>query len=132
MIKNSLTTKWGRTWTEENRHTEYPRPQMVRDSYFCLNGEWDYAICAKAEVSSYEGMIHVPFSPETALSGVERTVMPEDYLHYRKKRGCRMVSMNPGSRCCFILGRWIRNVKFFGMEHGWGNIRAAICRLPSM
>ena len=78
MIKNSLTTKWGRTWTEENRHTEYPRPQMVRDSYYCLNGEWDYAICAKAEVSSYEGMIHVPFSPETALSGVERTVMPED------------------------------------------------------
>ena len=23
---------------------EYPRPQLVRDSYICLNGMWDYAI----------------------------------------------------------------------------------------
>lgn len=104
MIKNSLTTKWGRTWTEENRHTEYPRPQMVRDSYFCLNGEWDYAICAKAEVSSYEGMIHVPFSPETALSGVERTVMPEDYLHYRKKLRLPDGFYEPGQQVLLHFG----------------------------
>ena len=25
-------------------HSEYPRPQLVRDSYFCLNGEWDFAV----------------------------------------------------------------------------------------
>ena len=24
---------------------EYPRPQFKRDSYFSLNGEWQYAIC---------------------------------------------------------------------------------------
>lgn len=118
MIKNSLTTKWGRTWTEENRHTEYPRPQMVRDSYYCLNGEWDYAICAKAEVSSYEGMIHVPFSPETALSGVERTVMPEDYLHYRKKLRLPDSFYEPGQRVLLHFGAVDQECEVF-----WNGIR---------
>ena len=22
----------------------YPRPQMVRDSYLCLNGKWDFSL----------------------------------------------------------------------------------------
>ena len=46
----------------------YPRPQMKRDSFFCLNGEW------KLSVASMNGMedkpILVPFCPESLLSGV--------------------------------------------------------------
>ncbi len=46
----------------------YPRPQMVRDSFFCLNGAWDFY--------EYEGApaekITVPFCPESLLSGINR------------------------------------------------------------
>ena len=43
---------------------EYPRPQLVRESYLCLNGEWDYAITKSKEIpSQYDGKIIVPFSP---------------------------------------------------------------------
>ena len=79
-----LTSRWGKQVDVKNPLPEYPRPNMVRDSFFCLNGEWDYGINQQQDVTEYDGKIIVPFSPETALSGVQRIVMPEDYLHYRK------------------------------------------------
>ena len=57
---------------------------MVRESYFNLNGERDYCIYQQKDVAEYDGKIIVPFSPETALSGVLKIVMPDDYLLYRK------------------------------------------------
>ncbi len=81
-----LYTRWGRELNREMPLSEYPRPQMVRDSYICLNGIWDYAIYPAAkEFGGYEGEIVVPFSPECLLSGVERNVTPDDVLYYRKK-----------------------------------------------
>ena len=66
--------------------SEYPRPQLVRDSYICLNGTWEYAIRQSEDIpSKFDGNILVPFSPETSLSGVNKTVTPEDYLFYRLK-----------------------------------------------
>ena len=63
--------------------SEYPRPQLVRESYLCLNGEWDYAITKSKEIpSQYDGKIIVPFSPETSASGVNKMVHPDDYLYY--------------------------------------------------
>lgn len=54
----------------------YPRPQMKRESFFCLNGEW------KLSVASMNGMedkpILVPFCPESRLSGVE--IPPADVM----------------------------------------------------
>ena len=44
--KSPLMTEWGETMTPENIWREYPRPQMVRDNWTCLNGEWDYAVTA--------------------------------------------------------------------------------------
>lgn len=79
-----LTSRWGKQVDAKNPLPEYPRPNMVRDSYFNLNGEWDYCINQQKEVAEYDGKIIVPFSPETTLSGVEKVVLPEDYLHYRK------------------------------------------------
>lgn len=65
---------------------EYPRPQFCRESYFCLNGTWQYAILPKSQpLSGYQGDILVPFSPETQLSGVERIVSEHDALYYRKE-----------------------------------------------
>ena len=39
-----LMTRWGKDVTPENAWREYPRPQMVRTEWQCLNGLWDYAI----------------------------------------------------------------------------------------
>ena len=65
---------------------EYPRPQLERNSYFCLNGTWEYAITQSEEIpTTFDGFITVPFSPETELSGVKKSVKPEDFLYYKKE-----------------------------------------------
>lgn len=76
-------------WSDAPDLSQYPRPQMVRDSYFSLNGEWDYKI-TKGDLSykpekngNYDGKIVVPFAPESFLSGVNRTLMPDEVLVYR-------------------------------------------------
>lgn len=79
-----LKTRWCDTVDVESPLQEYPRPHMVRDSYWNLNGFWEYKISQKETAASYDGEIVVPFSPETLLSGVNKIVEPGDYLHYRK------------------------------------------------
>ena len=65
--------------------SEYPRPQFKRDSYICLNGNWEYAIKKDPEIpTSFDGVIVVPYSPETDKSGVNQVVMPDDYLFYHR------------------------------------------------
>ena len=64
--------------------SEYPRPQFRRDSYICLNGLWDYAIRKEETIpESFDGQILVPYSPEVEKSGVNKIVMPDDFLFYR-------------------------------------------------
>ena len=80
-----LTTVWGEQLSE-NPLQEYPRPQFCRKSYLNLNGKWNYAITKKdIEPSVYDGEILVPFSPESALSGVNRRLKPKEYLWYFKE-----------------------------------------------
>ena len=64
--------------------SEYPRPQLKRNSYISLNGEWDYAIRKECVFpTEYDGKILVPFSPEVGKSGVKKRVNPDDFLFYR-------------------------------------------------
>ena len=80
-----LLTRWGRELNRELPLNDYPRPQMRRESFINLNGLWDYAIQPKTDpFDCWQGQIVVPFSPETILSGVNRTVTPDDKLYYRR------------------------------------------------
>ena len=85
-MKNNLMTRWGRAIDPEHVLEDYPRPGMKRDSYVCLNGFWDYAITEWPDFpEQYEGQILVPFSPEAPLSGVNRMLLPDRFLHYRRE-----------------------------------------------
>ena len=80
-----LKTRWTDSVDLSQPLNDYPRPQFVRDSYFSLNGKWQYKITKSPAITDdYDGEIVVPFSPESELSGVNRTVGPNDYLIYKK------------------------------------------------
>ena len=80
-----LISRWGKEIDPGNILQEYPRPNLVRDSYFNLNGEWECRINESETADFYDETIIVPFSPESMLSGVGKIVMPHQRLHYRKK-----------------------------------------------
>ena len=64
---------------------EYPRPQFRRDSYLSLNGTWEYAFAPSPDTPArWDGQILVPYSPESAYSGVGRQLRPDEFLHYRR------------------------------------------------
>ena len=58
----------------------YPRPKMVRDSFICLNGEWDFT-----DTDGKNEKIIVPFPPESMLSGIGRRMGAEPHIIYKKK-----------------------------------------------
>ena len=49
---------------------EYPRPQLIRDSFINLNGWWNLEINRKNKIVK-SGEIVVPFPLESRLSGFE-------------------------------------------------------------
>ena len=59
--------------------TVYPRPQMKRDSYINLNGEWEFSVDDEKK-----GNILVPFCPESLLSGVKEHFPEGSALRYRR------------------------------------------------
>ena len=62
----------------------YPRPQLVRDSFFCLNGLWDFEATDGKEPIKYNKKILVPFSPETILSGINQTFADRTVFWYKR------------------------------------------------
>ena len=79
-----LTTRYVENMNPECPHSYHPTPQFKRRDYFCLNGEWDFCLSESSTAVCYDKKILVPFAPESQLSGVETSVMPEHYMHYRK------------------------------------------------
>ncbi|MBQ3868314.1 MAG: hypothetical protein II789_07195 [Clostridia bacterium] len=78
-----MLTPWGETLDTAAPLPEYPRPQLVRDSFLNLNGPWSYAITKTPQrPAQADGTIIVPFSPESELSGVGHTLQPDEYLWY--------------------------------------------------
>lgn len=64
----------------------YPRPQLRRDSYLCLNGWWDFTVTADGTPipDDYDETIRVPYCPESLLSGVHEVPPANSHLWYRR------------------------------------------------
>ena len=62
----------------------YPRPQMRRDPYINLNGEWDFAV-SQEKPETFDMRITVPFCPESRLSGIGRHFEEGVPMWYRRK-----------------------------------------------
>jgi len=75
---NHLYTKWGKN-LPEIPFNEYPRPSLKRDSYFCLNGKWNF--CTNEDQREE---IIVPFCPESLLSGINKTFEKGTVFYYEK------------------------------------------------
>lgn len=72
--------------------SSYPRPQMMRDNWTSLNGEWDYAITPVTNTPGrptvWQGKIRVPYPIESRLSGVGRLLDPDEFLWYTRRIEC--------------------------------------------
>ena len=59
--------------------TAYPRPQLQRDDWLCLNGSWKFTFDDNGEfvrpgdISKWTHTIEVPFAPESIKSGIGDT-----------------------------------------------------------
>jgi hypothetical protein len=86
MVK-TLLSRWGKKLDAARPWPEYPRPQLVRNSWQNLNGPWEYCFAAAGGPvpERFEGEIIVPFSPESALSGLGRRLLPGQTLWYRRE-----------------------------------------------
>ncbi|MBP3369586.1 MAG: MFS transporter, partial [Clostridia bacterium] len=77
-----LTTRFvdsGEGWST------YPRPQIKRDSYISLCGEWELAVKYDSESVETLGTVKVPFAPESELSGVGRELRTAERYIYTKR-----------------------------------------------
>jgi hypothetical protein len=78
-----LPTRWTKAaMTAAVPFPEYPRPQLRRNDWMCLNGPWDYtggphvaSAQSPEQPIAFGGKVEqilVPYCPESVLSGIER------------------------------------------------------------
>ena len=89
---------------------EYPRPRLRRNDWINLNGWWDYRILRPGSgKKSAGGRILVPFSPETARSGMGITLLPGETFAYRRK--VKLPLLPEGKLPDRLKPRQLRNMK---------------------
>ncbi|MBQ6946578.1 MAG: glycoside hydrolase family 2 [Clostridia bacterium] len=92
-------------------HNVSPRPRMRRDSFFCLNGRWDFAATRSTKPPVFDRTILVPFAPESLLSGIGETYDDKTVLWYRRaftlpenfKQGRVLLHFGAVDQCCSVL-----------------------------
>lgn len=67
----------------------YPRPMLMRSQWTNLDGEWEYAIteASPGAPDQWQGKITVPSAVESADSGVQRSIGPNQQLWYHRSFG---------------------------------------------
>ncbi|MFI6291499.1 PA14 domain-containing protein [Nonomuraea sp. NPDC050790] len=80
-----LASKFAKDMNPANPLPDYPRPQLVRERWRSLNGQWQFAAAEAGEQPpvgrNLAERITVPFPVESALSGIGRA---EDRMWYRR------------------------------------------------
>jgi beta-galactosidase/beta-glucuronidase len=86
IVEGTIQTPWASQVDALNPLPEYPRPQLVRNTWMSLNGMWEYSIKASSETTpaTFDGQILVPFAVESALSGVGKAVGKDNMLWYKR------------------------------------------------
>ena len=79
-----LATTYEEKMNKDLPWSDYPRPSLVRDSFLCLNGEWDFSVTKEKKENFYTNKILVPFPPESRLSGYCKEIPNKSYIHYRR------------------------------------------------
>ena len=99
----TLLSPWGEKLNRDLPLPEYPRMQLQRNSYTCLNGVWECQINhgEEPEQTAWQPVV-VPFAVGCALSGVNHELQPGEVLWYRtyfryELTGDRL-AQRPGSR----------------------------------
>lgn len=129
MVNQKLMTRWGSALDRNSPLSEYPRPQLQREQWLCLNGVWDYAMTdgvfegISSEPSLYDGEIVVPFSLEALLSGVEKQLLPGNTLWYRRvvNFGKTHERQKSGSRLMLNFGAVDQRCEVFVNGHSVGS-----------
>ncbi len=116
----------------------YPRPQLVRPHWLCLNGPWRFAFDdarrfkRPGDAIEWTHDINVPFSPEAAASGIGDTGF-HTVCWYRRE-----VDIAPGDDCVILhFGAvdykarvWVNNELMVEHEGGhtpfWADITSAL------
>ena len=71
----------------KNRWNRYPRPQLKRDKWLSLDGEWKFKTQKTGEPDDpgkWE-TINVPYCPESELSGIGRRISASDIMVYERE-----------------------------------------------
>lgn len=101
-VKAPLLTPFAQDINPKTPLQEYPRPQLQRDSWINLNGEWEYTIdssgftpvqgfapndsyTTSAIPDKWSGKIVVPFAIDAPLSGVGHILQPDERLWYQRE-----------------------------------------------
>ncbi|MFC6100859.1 glycoside hydrolase family 2 protein [Olivibacter domesticus] len=91
-----MQSKWSKEVDIEHPHNVYPRPQMIRSDWYNLNGLWDYTITKFSSPlpTNYSGKVLVPYPIESALSGVKKSLLPDEILWYRQSFNMSKIKFN--------------------------------------
>lgn len=113
-------SRWAKEVGPDNALKEYPRPQLQRKDWQNLNGLWEYSITDSSTIApgKFDGKILVPYPIESALSGVQKSLMPDQCLWY--KRNIQRASIKTNDRILLNFGAvdWKASVYINGMQVG--------------
>ncbi len=120
----TLLSPWGEKLNRKKPLFEYPRMQLQRGSFTCLNGVWEYQITDGKEPSRTSGWknILVPFALGSKLSGTDDQLLPGQVLWYRRyfnyhlTNDMTLMNFEAVDQCCTV---YINGIEAGGHNGGY-------------